>query len=157
MRKLLLTVVVLFLLSAQCLAANWERVCSTAGNVLFCDKDSVVFDVQESMVNSGEYTVNKNKCYVWLKTIYDKAYVKRIFKDNTAYSLEYLGLDLVNNRINTGEVIWYNQDGGVVTSSKGLKEWSPIAPDSVGEAIKKYVENYINSHTKEIEQRPRGK
>ncbi|SFA84325.1 hypothetical protein [Selenomonas ruminantium] len=156
MRKLLLTVVVLFLLAAQCLAANWEMIGSTNDYGLYYDKDSVVFDAQESIVDRGKYIVNKDKCYVWLKAIYDKKYVNRRFKDNTSYELTYLGLDLVNNRIYMGETIFYNQEGEVVTSSKGIKKWEPIAPESIGEAIKKEVVKYVRNHTEEIERRTRG-
>lgn len=150
MRKLLLTVLALVMLSSSCLAANWEWICSTSDVGLFYDKNSIVFDISKTEIT------NRDKCYVWVKIVYDKAFAQKRFKDNTAFSVEHWGFDIANNQMLEGERLYYDDSGHLIDKTKSTQKWTPIVPDTFAEAVKEKILQYVKVHTEEIEQRTRG-
>jgi hypothetical protein len=150
MRKLLLTVLALVMLSSSCLAANWEWIASDEKIGMFYDKDSIVFDMSKDKIT------NRDKCYVWVKIVYDKAFAQKRFKDNTAASLEHWGFDLANNQMLEGERIYYDDSGLPIEKIKGAQKWVGVVPDTFAEAVKEKILRHVKVHTEEIEQRTRG-
>jgi hypothetical protein len=150
MRKLLLTVFALVLMSASCFAANWEWIGSDEKIGVFYDKDSIVFDMSKDKIT------NRDKCFVWVKLVYDKAFAQKRFKDNTAASLEHWGFDLANNQMLEGERLYYDDSGQLIEKIKSTQKWADVIPDTYGEAVKEKVQQHVRAHEEEIEQRTRG-
>lgn len=149
MKKLLLTVFMLLVMSTSCLAANWEWVGSSPDLGIFYDKDSIVFEKNKQIVN-------RDRCSVWVKIVYDKAYVQREYKQDWAFSVERWNFDLANNRIREGERLHYNDNGRVVNRDKPSSKWNDIAPETLAELIRDRVSKYAHERTEEIEQRTRN-
>ena len=149
MRKLLLTLVMLLVMSTSCLGANWEWVYSDSNVGLFYDKDSIVFSVQNKIVN-------RDKCVVWVKIAYDEAFAQKRFKQAWAYSLERWEFDFANNRMREGERLHYYADGQMASRDKPTSSWVDIAPDTFAELIKIRLEKYTRERTEETEQRTRN-
>lgn len=150
MRKLLLTVMALMMMSVSCFAASWEWVCSTPNVGIFYDKDSIVFDMSKDKI------INRDKCYVWTKLVYDKAFAQKRFKDNTAASLEHWGFDFAKNQMLEGERLYYDDSGMEIDKVKSTQKWEAIVPSTFAEAIKEKIQQHVRAHEEEIEQRTRG-
>jgi len=150
MRKLLLTVVALVLMSASCFAANWEWIASDANLGEFYDTESIRFDMARE-----QKIVNRDKFVVWVKFVYDESFVrKRGLPRGTKYSLHKMWFDVTQNRVREEQMIFYNADNINIASEKG--SWEDIIPGSAGEIIMTHVEKYVRAHEEEIEQRTRG-
>lgn len=150
MRKLIMVVLMLVAMTSTCMAASWEWICSTPNVGLFYDKDSIVFDMSNTKIT------NRDKCYVWVKIVYDKAFAQKHFKDNTAFSMEHWGFDLANNRMNEGEKLYYDDSGQLIDETKSTQKWEAVVPSTFAEAVKEKVKKHVRAHTEEIEQRTRG-
>ena len=150
MRRLVMVVLMLLAMSATCMAASWEWICSTSSIGLFYDKTSIVFD------KSANQITNRDKCYVWVKIVYDKSFAQKRFKDSTSFSIEHWGFDLTNNQMSEGEKLYYDDNGQLLDRTASTQKWEAIVPDSFAEAVKVKVEKDARAHTEEIEQRTRG-
>lgn len=152
MRKLLLTVVALVLMSASCFAANWEWIYSSAQKGFFFDKDSVTFDLSKD-----KKIVNRDKLYAWVKIVYDKEFSKQTFqRDDVEYCIDHFGFDLQNNEVCEKHVLFYDKNKNVLHEEKNVLSWQKAVPDSVGDRLLEYFAKYARAHEEEIEQRTRG-
>lgn len=152
MRKLVLVVISLLLLSTSCFAAKWEWLGSNANMGVFVDVGSIKFD----MSNTNQI-INRDRVYVWVKYVYDEAYAqKNIVPPNTKYIIAHDGIDLAKNEMIFPKAVMYDKDGNSIGEDHPIYHWQPIIPDSLGAAIKDYVDQYVSKHTEEIEQRTRG-
>ena len=126
MRKLILTILTLFLLTAQCFATNWKWIDSNAEQGLFFDTDSVKF-----LISSKTKTINHNEVVLWVKYVYDSAYAQRAFKrDDVQYSLERIAFNFQYNKVNEIEILpctelIYNKDH-VLNSLRTINDFSLI-------------------------------
>lgn len=152
MRKLLLTVLALVMLSSSCLAANWEWIHSNSEKGYFFDTDSIVFDTSPDKKN-----VNRDKFYVWVKIVFDPAYAKKKYqRDDIAYCIDMFGFDLADNKLCEKETIYYSNEKEVLLTFKDVTKWQNTIPESIGEHLMKHTGKYVRAHTEEIEQRTRG-
>jgi hypothetical protein len=150
MRKLLLTVFALVLMSASCFAANWEWIGSDENLGVFYDTDSVRFAMsRESQI------VNRDRFWVWVKFVYDEGYAaRRGFPRGVKYCMTKLWLDTKQFRVCEERKLFYDTSNSLVASRMG--KWEDIIPGSAGEVIMKHIEKYVRAHEEEIEQRTRG-
>ena len=149
MRKLLLTVFMLFVMSTSCLAAaDWQWICSDANMGFFFDKNTITFVKQKQVVN-------RDKVYVWIKVIYDEAYARKLGGADVRYTISKAYIDFASNKMGSDKVFLYNEDGRVITTLPPVKP-EDIIPGSNGERIAKAVDDYIRTRTEEIEQRTRN-
>jgi hypothetical protein len=150
MRKLLLTVLALVMLSSSCLAANWEWINSDANLGAFYDTDSIRFDMSQK-----QKIINRDKFVVWVKFVYDESYArKRGLPKGTKYSISKIWFDVTQNRFCEEQLLFYDADNINIATDKGT--WDNIVPGTAGEGILKRVHKYVRAHTEEIEQRTRG-
>ena len=152
MRKLLLTILALMMMSASCFAASWEWVGANPYMGLSYDKDSLVFEV-----SSKQNIVNRDMVKGWVKFVYDEAYAqKEMPRKDTKYVVCKFSADLVGNRILNDDYIVYNKDGKILEQGKQKKGWEHVAPDTLGEFMFNSLKKHVRAHTEEIEQRTRG-
>lgn len=152
MRKILLVMVMLLLMTSSCFAAKWEWLGSNANMGVFIDISSIKFDMSKK-----NQIINRDRVYVWVKYVYDEAYAqKNIEPPNTKYIIGLNGIDFAKDEMLTSKGILYDKDGNSLGEDRPVYHWQPIIPDSLGAAIKNYVEKYVSKHIEEIEQRTRG-
>ena len=150
MRKLLLTVFMLLVMSTSCLAAaDWQWVESDANMGWFYDKNSITFMMNKNIVN-------RDKVVVWTKIVYDGAYAQKNGMGNERYAIGKIYIDLAHNKLLIGKAYFYDNEGNVVSTSPAEKKWDDIIPGSHGDKIAKVVSDFIRTRTEEIEQRTRN-
>lgn len=137
MRKTILTILALIVMSAQCVAADWVWVHSTPNIGIFYDKDSITFEKKND-------SVNRHRCSVWVKVVYDKAFVQKRYKANWAFSQERWHFDFDKNIMREGEKLYYDDDGQMVERNKGFAKWDNIAPDTFAELLCNRLKKYID-------------
>lgn len=157
MRKTILTILALIVMSAQCFAADWVWVESNSNFGYFYDKDSITF-----ALSKDKKIVNRDIIYVWVKFVCDEEYVRQAYErkelnyPTTKVMIGKYGYDLVRNKQQMGTLTYYDKDGKVLWQSHKTDKWTDIIPDSVSENIKSHAAKYARSRTEEIEQRTRG-
>lgn len=148
MRKMLLTLVILLVMSTSCLAANWEWIGSDADTGLFFDTSTITFEKHKQ-------TINRDKVYVWVRIVYDKEYARKQGNENVSYVVSKSCIDFANNKISSGKSYLYSENGRLIDTTPPMKA-EDIIPNSKGEIIAEAVDKYIRNRTEEIEQRTRN-
>ena len=152
MRKLILVVISLLLLTTSCFAANWQWLGSNANMGVFVDTSSIKFDMSKT-----NRIINRDRIYFWVKYEYDEAYAqKNIDPPNTKYIIAHDGLDFKANEMIYPKAIMYDKDGNSIGEDNPVLHWQPIVPGSLGDSLQKYLADYVSKHVEEIEQRTQG-
>ena len=133
MKKLLLTVFMLLVMSTSC---------------LFFDKNSITFVKQKQVVD-------RDKVYVWVKTVFDEAYAQKTGQGHIGYTMTKAYLDFANKKIGTSKHYIYNKEGVIIETLPAEKP-EDIIPGSIGEDLANAVDKYVRTRTEEIEQRTRN-
>lgn len=149
MKKLLLTVFMLLVMSTSCLAAaDWQWACSNANLGMYFDKSTITFVKQKQIVN-------RDKVYVWVKTVFDEAYAQKTGQENVGYTMTKVYLDFANKKIGTSKHYVYNKNGEIIETLPAEKP-EDIIPSTIGEDLANAVDSYVRTRTEEIEQRTRN-
>jgi hypothetical protein len=152
MRKTILTILALIVMSAQCVAADWVWLHSDENEGFFFDKGSIVFDISKD-----RKIVNRDRFYVWVKTAYDAAFAKKEFgRDDVAYSVDRFGFDAKTNSVCEKHILYYNHNKQVIYQQKDILRWQTIVPETLGESLFRHISKFVREHEAEIEQRTRG-
>jgi hypothetical protein len=152
MRKLLLTVLALVMLSSSCLAANWEWAGSDEKIGMFYDVNSITFSI-----SPNKQIVSRDRVWLWVKYVFDESFAEQVIKNrNVKFQICKVGYDFSQNKTFESKIITYHKDGHVLKEEPGRRAWVDIYPESVSDCIKSAVEKYVRAHEEEIEQRTRG-
>src|SRR5574343_175624 len=134
--KLLSLLVALTISSNICLCANWKEI----GNKGYIDIDSIKYQ--------------SDKINFWMKYL-NTGYFKNIKGKKIWYELAYESIDCTNNTSAIIYFIDYGLNNKLIYENFDSSEFTPIAPDTNGETLKKIVCNLnLKSNKQDIKDIP---